>query len=192
MEKMDAHVQLLVGTLETVAKELIEVCKDANLRYYEYVKPSLVYSEPPTPLAAPLPEYFIFETSDRQKDAAISQIGELESSRKKTILSKLLKLQVDHTGELLTPQQEEKIKAMLQQCDLSLDMNLLNQVFTESKTRLTDRERLAYEMIHSRHDTETEMVTLNDLLEETPDKIDKDVSIVLPQPETYREEEQSE
>jgi hypothetical protein len=30
IDKMDNHVQLLVGTLETVAKELIEICKDAN------------------------------------------------------------------------------------------------------------------------------------------------------------------
>jgi len=72
MERMDAHVQLLVGTLETVAKDLIEVCKDANERYYSQVKPTLISSEPPTPLAAPLPEYFIFETNHAQKESMIS------------------------------------------------------------------------------------------------------------------------
>jgi hypothetical protein len=54
-------MQLLIGTLEVVAKDLIELCNDVNYRFYEIERPSVVNSEPPTPLAAPLPEYFVFD-----------------------------------------------------------------------------------------------------------------------------------
>ena len=55
---------------------------------------------------------------------------------------------------------------MLSEWDASLDLNLLNSVFEEGKGSLADKEKLAYEMIHSRKNTAAEMVTLNDLLEE--------------------------
>ena len=55
---------------------------------------------------------------------------------------------------------------MLQEVDASLDLKLLNSVFEEGKGSLADKEKLAYEMIHSRQHTNAEMVTLDELLEE--------------------------
>lgn len=37
---------------------------DVNRKYYEYVDPKEIQSDPPTPLAAPLPEYFSYEAKD--------------------------------------------------------------------------------------------------------------------------------
>jgi hypothetical protein len=59
----EQHMNMLVTTLEGVAKDLIDLLNDISFRFYEFTKPSVVCSEPPTPLAAPLPEYFVFESS---------------------------------------------------------------------------------------------------------------------------------
>lgn len=52
---------MLVESLESVAKDLISVLADTDRKYYEFVCPSRIGSNLPTPLAAPLPEYFAFE-----------------------------------------------------------------------------------------------------------------------------------
>ena len=58
------HVDLLVNTLEKVAKDLIIVLTEANSQYYDVLNNNEVCSQPQTPLAAPLPEYFVYETEE--------------------------------------------------------------------------------------------------------------------------------
>ena len=55
---------MLVTTLENVAKNLIIMLNDINRKYYEFNDPYFIDSDPPTPLAAPLPEYFSYEAKD--------------------------------------------------------------------------------------------------------------------------------
>lgn len=57
-------MSMLVTTLETVAKHLIILLNDINRKYYEYSDPAFIDSDPPTPLAAPLPEYFSYAAKD--------------------------------------------------------------------------------------------------------------------------------
>ena len=58
------HVELLISTLEKVAKDLISILAEANSQYYDVINCKDVYSHPQTPLAAPLPEYFVYETEE--------------------------------------------------------------------------------------------------------------------------------
>ena len=61
--KAASHVDLLVTTLEKVAKDLINILSEANSQYYDVLN-NMSSSHPPTPLAAPLPEYFVYETEE--------------------------------------------------------------------------------------------------------------------------------
>ena len=61
-KKLSSHINMLVKTLKKVAKELLQVLHEKNRKFYELVNPSQLFSEAPTPLAMPLPEYFNFET----------------------------------------------------------------------------------------------------------------------------------
>lgn len=59
-----SHTDLLVNTLEKVAKELISVLIEVNTQYFDLYRERSKYTNPPTPLAAPLPEYFVYETEE--------------------------------------------------------------------------------------------------------------------------------
>ena len=74
VQKLNAHIQMLVGTLENIAKDLMLVLAEADREYYQLLDKQDVYSRPPTPLAAPLPDYFCFELQDTQKDTHYKQI----------------------------------------------------------------------------------------------------------------------
>lgn len=63
-EKAISHVDLLVSTLEKVAKDLIVILSEANGQYYDAMNEKASQSHPHTPLAAPLPEYFVYETEE--------------------------------------------------------------------------------------------------------------------------------
>ncbi|CAG9313411.1 unnamed protein product [Blepharisma stoltei] len=68
IDKLNNHIQMLVGTLEKVAKELIQIVAESDRQYYEILNKVEVYSRPPTPLAAPLPEYFCFDTEESKEN----------------------------------------------------------------------------------------------------------------------------
>jgi hypothetical protein len=63
-ERSVSHIDLLVGTLEKIAKDLISILLETNAQYYDVVNYKEACSHPPTPLAAPLPEYFVYETEE--------------------------------------------------------------------------------------------------------------------------------
>lgn len=59
VKKLNAHIQMLATTLEGVAKELLSVLLEGNKQYFELLNRTDT-AHAPTPLAAPLPEYFCF------------------------------------------------------------------------------------------------------------------------------------
>ena len=63
-EAEGSHTDLLVNTLERVAKDLITTLIDVNTQYFELYRDRNKATNPPTPLAAPLPEYFVYETEE--------------------------------------------------------------------------------------------------------------------------------
>lgn len=69
---LNNHIQMLVTTLENVAKKLIEMLNDATYKYHENKDPSKLLSDPPTPIAAPLPEYFSYEAKDFEEESESS------------------------------------------------------------------------------------------------------------------------
>jgi hypothetical protein len=70
-----------------------------------------------------------------------------------------------HAGNLLSKQMASELKKNLKQIDLSLDLNVINQVFEEgSKAKMTEREKLVYELITSERDVGGDDVTLNEIL----------------------------
>lgn len=71
VEKLNTHIGMLVGTLEKVAKDLIQIVAESNRQYFEILNQVDVYSRPPTPLAAPLPEYFCFDTEESEGELKI-------------------------------------------------------------------------------------------------------------------------
>lgn len=74
IQKLNAHIQMLVGTLENIAKDLIQVLAEADREYYQLLNKQDVYSRPPTPLAAPLPDYFCYEIQDTPREIPYKQI----------------------------------------------------------------------------------------------------------------------
>lgn len=49
---------MVVGSLESVAKDLISVLAESNKQYFELQ--NAPDSRPQTPVAAPLPDYFVY------------------------------------------------------------------------------------------------------------------------------------
>jgi hypothetical protein len=64
IDRQAAHTDLLVNTLEKVAKDLIVVLTEVNSQYFDVIREKSKTTCPPTPLAAPLPEYFVYETEE--------------------------------------------------------------------------------------------------------------------------------
>jgi hypothetical protein len=164
-----AHSELLVNTLETVARELITVCCEANRRYYEVVDPKELISGPPTPLAAQLPEYFSFKAAAYQEDQLdimnLVDPAIISETQRGVLMEKLIKLGKDCKS--LPPEQVHKLKYKLEslarkQVDFR-DLNLAEILKDESLLSSTGREKLVFSLInsdrpHSQHVTLEEMM----------------------------------
>lgn len=139
--KLTAHVNMLVSTLEKIAKELLQVLHETNRKYYETVNPSQLYSEAPTPLAMPLPEYFTFENIENHQVGLPKQMFSLQSVENLKIkVEKLLR-----RGSLTN----QEAKNMLEKIDkmiLSKD-NDLEQVLKDVPN--SKREEIVFQIIHS-------------------------------------------
>jgi hypothetical protein len=84
-----------------VAKDMIDLVNDVTRRYYDFVNPSIIQSEPPTPLAAQLPEYFVFESTDNDQQV-INLINDLTTDKKQRIIKKLLMVNDKNDGKMLS------------------------------------------------------------------------------------------
>ena len=167
------HTELLVNTLETVARELIGVCCEANRRYYEIVDPKELISGPPTPLAAQLPEYFSFKAANYQEDQLdllnLVDPAIISETQRGILMEKLVKLGRDSKlgSKLLEPAQVQKLKLTLEslarkQVDFR-DLSLSAILRDESLLSSTGREKLVFSLInsdrpHSQHVTLEEMM----------------------------------
>ena len=185
--KLNAHIELLVNTLETVAKELIGLCGDVNRRYYEVVNPAELISGPPTPLAAPLPEYFSFNAADPIEDQLelmnIVDPTVISESQRQILIQKLMKL--NHEGHLsehlLQPEKVEKLRIKLagvgkREIDIR-ELNLEEIFRDETVVPVSEREKLVYSLINSER-SQSKDVTLDDIINATQDSQDESVRLI--------------
>lgn len=150
IKQLTEHIQLLVNTLEGLARELITVCTEVDRKYYEIVDIDALKSDAPTPLAAPLPEYFSFEASEFIDDRPIS---ELQSQR-----------------EMPNAEQERAVAARLKRKLETVaaersGLYLEKLLECSSQMPISERERMVFSIINT--DTPHEQdVTLGEILDE--------------------------
>ena len=185
--KLNAHIELLVNTLETVAKDLIGLCGDVNRRYYEVVDPRELISGPPTPLAAPLPEYFSFKAADYIEDQLelmnIVDPTIISDSQRQILVEKLMKLNKDgHLSDhLLQPEKAEKLRKKLESVgkrhmDIR-ELNLEDILNDDTIMPATEREKLVYSLINSERPGSKD-VTLDEIINATEDSDTDSVRLV--------------
>lgn len=173
MSKLNTHIELLVNTLETVAKDLIGVCGDVNRRYYEVVNPAELISGPPTPLAAPLPEYFSFKAADYIEDQLelmnIVDSAVISDSQRQILMQKLIKLSQNGQlcDNLLQPEKAEKLRKKLESIGKrQMDIRELNleELFNDTTIiPATEREKLVFNLINSERPVNKD-VTLDEII----------------------------
>lgn len=150
IKQMSEHIQLLVNTLENLARELITVCTEVDRKYYEIVDIDALKSDAPTPLAAPLPEYFSFEASDLVSDRFGS---ELHSQR-----------EVPNAADNRAAAAQLKRRLEKLAAERS-GMNLEKLLEPGSVMPISERERMVFSIINC--DTPAQKhVTLNEILGE--------------------------
>ena len=139
--KLTNHINMLVETLEKVAKELLQILYETNRKFYEVVNPAQLFSEAPTPLAMPLPEYFTFENIENHHIGLPKEVFHPRSIENlKNKVEKLLR-----RGSLTT----NEAKSMLEKIDHMIlqSSNDLEQVLKEMPN--DKREELVFQIIHS-------------------------------------------
>jgi hypothetical protein len=163
-DKLNNHIQLLVHTLETVAKSLINVAQNTYTAYYELVDPKMLYSDPPSPLAAPLPEYFSYDLGNLSDENRKKKCISLSAVHKEKIIQKFTSLQLSNTQHLLFKSRkfQEKLENLLK--NNPKDEQLL-AFFEEEGIPVSEREKLVYEVINSIR-SEGVHVKLEDMIEE--------------------------
>ena len=187
LSKLNAHIELLVNTLETVAKDLISVCGDINRRYYEVVNPAELISGPPTPLAAPLPEYFSFKAADYIEDQLelmnIVDPGLISDSQRHILVQKLMKLnqQGQLSDNLLQPEKADKLRRKLEAIGKrEMDIRELNleELFKDATfIAATEREKLVYSLINSERPVNKD-VTLDEIINASKESDTESVKLV--------------
>lgn len=139
--KLTAHINMLVKTLEKVAKDLLVILHETNRKYYEIVNPSQLFSEAPTPLAMPLPEYFTFESIENHSIGLPKTMLNASSiANLKNKVERLLR-----RGSLTTQEAKnmmDKIDEMIMKSSNDLETVLKNM--PDSK-----REEIVFQIIHS-------------------------------------------
>ncbi|OMJ92193.1 hypothetical protein SteCoe_5065 [Stentor coeruleus] len=148
VDRLNNHIQLLVNTLEDVAKSLINITQNTYRSYYELVDPNLLYSEPPSPLAAPLPEYFSYDIGNNSEENRKKGSISLTAKAKERLIQKFLAIQKSNgTKSPLTSRKiQEKLEKMLTGNVKETD---LLEFFIEEGIPVSEREKLVYEVIHS-------------------------------------------
>ena len=140
IQKLNTHIQMLVNTLETVAKDLIQILTEANREYYQQVNLLEAFSRPPTPLAAPLPDYFCYEVQDTPREITVKQV--LSSQTKELWLKRLKKLNKDRNiPEDLYKSLVFKLKTKEKKLDLQ-------ELFYNEQVSISERENLVYYLIN--------------------------------------------
>ncbi|CAG9322185.1 unnamed protein product [Blepharisma stoltei] len=166
IDKLNAHIGMLVNTLETVAKDLIQVLGECNRKYYEIVNPAQLGSGPPTPLAMPLPEYFTFEMGESQE--IIPQTPQTPLVQKQTIQKIKSRLnELKSKGELSTAQCDlfkSRLEKMMKEGQYDL-----NKIFHDTNIPVTKREEIVFKLINPEFQ-EANDVSIHEILDSNRSK----------------------
>ena len=150
-DRLNNHIQLLITTLEGVAKDLIAITQNANQKYYEVVDPLVLYSEPPSPLAAPLPDYFSYDLANMPEencDFSRAPIS-ISEATKKRLLEKFNKIEKGHDTSCnpkTAGRIQEKLQKLFREDIKELD---LMEIFREEGMPMSEREKIVFEMINT-------------------------------------------
>ncbi|CAG9315794.1 unnamed protein product [Blepharisma stoltei] len=153
VEMLNNHIQLLVNTLEGVAKTLISITQGTDRKYYELVDSKELQTEPPSPLAAPLPDYFSFDvvnlSEEHREFNYIPNPMILEETTKKKIIKKFEDIQKS-PSEALTPRKGERLKVKLEKLlnKQAKEADILD-LFKEEGIPISMREEMVFEIINS-------------------------------------------
>lgn len=159
IQKLNAHIQMLVNTLESLAKDLMQVLAETNREYYQLLNNQEVYSRPPTPLAAPLPDYFCFELQETPRDLVYKQV--LASDTKTTWSKRLKKL---HESKGIADSLYHSLMNKLKNSAESKKLDL-KELFSNAEVPVSQREHLVYYLING--STEFDLhVSMSQILDE--------------------------
>lgn len=143
-DKLNNHINMLVNTLETVAQGLILLLGETNKKYYEFAKPEELGSQLPTPLAAPLPEYFVFnQTSPHKPDPVSYSVTPSHVQGLKEKVNKLVNI-----GDL-TKQQGNVLNSRFNGLAQSAGPWDFDALFKELGIPQSKREDLVFKLIHT-------------------------------------------
>lgn len=158
VQKLNTHIQMLVNTLETVAKDLIQILTEANREYYQQLNSQEVFSRPLTPLAAPLPDYFCYEIQDTPREIAVKQV--LSSETKELWVKRLKKLHRERNIP------EALFKSLIYKLTKSNERKLdLQELFYNEQVSVSERENLVYYLINGSTEFDKH-VSLSEIMDE--------------------------
>ena len=160
IQKLNAHIQMLVGTLENIAKDLIQVLAEADREYYQLLNKQDVYSRPPTPLAAPLPDYFCYELQDTPRDTQYKQM--ITSETKEIWVKRLNKLHEQNGIK------DSLYRSLLEKLEKSNETRKLDlkEMFINTEISISDRENLVYYLINGSTEFDKH-VSMSEIMSET-------------------------
>lgn len=142
IQKLNTHIQMLVGTLENIAKDLIQVLAEADREYYQLLNKQDVYSRPPTPLAAPLPDYFCYELQDSPRDVQYRQ-----SISNETRLIWVNRLKLLHENNGIKDTIYKIVLGKLEKLSETRKLDL-KEIFVNTEVSISERENLVYYLIN--------------------------------------------
>lgn len=168
IQKLNSHIQMLVGTLENIAKDLIQVLAEADREYYQLLNKQDVYSRPPTPLAAPLPDYFCYEVEETPRESTMTK-QVLTNESKEMWVKRLNKL---HQSKQI---RETLYKNLISKLEKSSETHKLDlkDMFINTEITISERENLVYYLINGstefdKHVSMSQMVSETKLKPEPP------------------------
>jgi len=158
VEKLNAHIQMLVGTLENLAKELIQVLTEANREYYLALGMQDQFSRPPTPLAAPLPDIFCYELEQNPQETVQKT---LISPETRTLWVKRLK-RLKKNQNIQEGLYSSLIKKLTKTDAKKID---LKELFINESVSISQRENIVYYLINGKTEFDKD-VSLSDIMSE--------------------------
>lgn len=160
VDKLQNHIQMLVGTLETIAKDLILVLDNSNRKYFEVVNPRYLSSSPPTPLATPLPEYFVFDIEDSQANTSAAS-NKIDAEARIALSARIRKLKVEGR---LSSNKAEKMLSRIEGYSENEEITL-EEFFKTVDVSGQEKESIVFNLLHTGKVADKD-VSILDMVEE--------------------------
>lgn len=157
IEKLHEHVSMLVNSLESIAKELINILSETNSKYYEMVNPSGLTLNLKTPLAKPLPEWFTFNVEESYDDTP--KILENQKQAYNKIKKRLNELKENAE---LSPAQVKLFQDKLDKMK-NEKKNDINEIFKDTDVPISKREEIIFKLINTNR-TPVKDVNIQDMI----------------------------